>query len=65
MIFSHRDKGFGDDREKGSGLVAIHEVEWGGVGDRMGAVIVCKLSSGKMVSPGEGVILAKDPEVDL
>ena len=65
MIFSCRDKSFGDDSRKRSRLVAVHEIKWGNISDGMRIVIVHELSSGKVVSPGERVILAKDSEVDF
>ena len=64
-IFGRRDEGFGNDGREGSGLVAVHEVEGGHVGDRMRAVIVRELSSGEAVGPGEGVILTEDAKVDF
>ena len=65
VIFGCRDKGFRDDGREGSRLIAIREVEWGYIGDRMGAVIVCEFSSGKAVGPGERIILAEDLKVDF
>ena len=65
MILSHRDKGFKNDRGKGSRLISIHEVKWGDIGDGVRVVIVCKLGSGKAVSLEEGVVLAKNSEVDF
>ena len=64
-VFGCRDKGFRDDRGKRSRLIAIHEVEWGHIGDRMGAVIVCEFGSGEAVSPRKRIVLAKDLKVDL
>ena len=65
VIFGRRNKGFGDDGREGSRFIAIHEVEWGHVGDGVGAVIVREFSSREMVDPGEGIILAEDPKVDF
>ena len=64
-IFGRRDKGFRDDGREGSGFIAIHEVEWGYVGDRMGVVIVSEFSSGETISPRERDILTKDSKVDF
>ena len=65
VVFGRRDKGFGDDGREGSRFIAIHEVEWRHVGDRMRAVIVCEFSGGEVVGPGEEIILAEDPKVDF
>ena len=42
MRFYYGNGGVRDDRRKGTGFISHHEVKWRLVGDRMGAVIVCK-----------------------
>ena len=46
----------------GSGFVAHHEKEGGGVGDRVGGGVVCKFCHGKEFGPLRRLIFGKDPK---
>ena len=61
--FDSGDSRVGDDRRKGTGFISHHEIEQRLVGNRMGAMVVCKFCMGNRFGPRCGVIAAEDSEI--